>query len=78
MKYCRYCAFCISGDCYYCTCLDKVLNRVDKATNCKDYTMSELGDVDTGKPYIPHIPRMKVGSSIEDTQQIRFVFDGKD
>lgn len=53
MKYCRYCAFCISGDCYYCTCHDKELSRVDKVTNCPDFVMSEMGDVDTGKPYKP-------------------------
>ena len=56
MKYCRYCAFCINGDCYYCTDHDKVLTRVDKATNCADFVMSELGDVDTGKQYKPREP----------------------
>ena len=58
MKYCRYCAFCINGDAYYCTDSDKVLNRVDRPTNCPDFVMSELGDVDTGKPYKPREPRM--------------------
>ena len=53
MKYCRYCAFCINGDAYYCTDRDKVLNRVDRPTNCPDFVMSELGDVDTGKHYKP-------------------------
>lgn len=56
MKYCRYCAFCVSGDCYYCTDHDKVLNNVNRPTNCHDYVMSELGDVDTGKPYKPKKP----------------------
>ena len=57
MKYCRYCAFCINGDAYYCTDRDKVLNRVDRPTNCPDFVMSELGDVDTGKRYKPREPR---------------------
>jgi hypothetical protein len=53
MKYCRYCAFCIVGDCYYCTCKEKELNRIDRATNCKEFVLSELGDVETGKQYKP-------------------------
>lgn len=57
MKYCRYCAFCINGDCYYCTCHEKVLKNVNKPTSCPDFAMSELGDVDTGKPYKPREPR---------------------
>lgn len=53
MKYCRYCAFCIAGDCYYCTCHDNVMHRIDRATNCKDFVVSEQGDVETGKQYKP-------------------------
>ena len=56
MKYCRYCAFCINGDAYYCTDHNKVLKNVDRPTNCLDFVMSELGDVDTGKPYKPREP----------------------
>lgn len=59
MKYCRYCAFCVNGDCYYCTCHDKVLNTVDRVTSCPDFVMSELGDVDTGKPYKPRAAQSK-------------------
>ena len=33
-----------------------MLNRVDKVTSCPDFVMSELGDVDTGKPYKPREP----------------------
>ena len=53
MKYCRYCSYCILGDWYYCTCHDKVLNRVYKPTSCEQYVESELGDVETGKKYTP-------------------------
>ncbi|MCH5202735.1 MAG: hypothetical protein J1F17_05965 [Oscillospiraceae bacterium] len=52
-KYCRYCSFCICGDCYYCTAKEKTLKRVDRAVNCNDFAISELGDVDTGKQYKP-------------------------
>ena len=68
MKYCRYCAFCINGDCYYCTCHEKVLNRVDTPTSCPDFVMSELGDVDTGKPYKPREP--KETDNVVNLQQI--------
>ena len=56
MKYCRYCAFCINGDVYYCTDRNKVLKSVDRPTSCPDFVMSELGDVDTGKLYKPRAP----------------------
>lgn len=52
-KYCRYCSYCISGDCYYCNFHNRVLNRVNVATNCDHFILSELGDVDTGKMYKP-------------------------
>lgn len=50
-KYCRYCAYCISGDTYYCTEFEKVLHNIKSAVNCSLFTMSALGDIDTGKPY---------------------------
>lgn len=52
-KYCRYCAFCICGDTYYCTALDKTLHNIKIAVNCSEFALSELGDIDTGKPYKP-------------------------
>lgn len=52
-KYCRYCAFCICGDAYYCTEFDKVLHSVTSATNCQAFILSQLGDVDSGKQYKP-------------------------
>lgn len=57
MKYCRYCAYCICGDVYYCTEHEKVLNNVNKVTSCENFVLSELGDVDTGKSYKPHEPK---------------------
>jgi hypothetical protein len=54
-KYCRYCSSCILGDVFFCTAQDKVLHRIDRAVNCKDFTLSELGDVETGRQYKPKI-----------------------
>lgn len=68
MKYCRYCAFCIVGDSYYCTCKEKVLNRVDRVTNCKEFVLSELGDVETGKQYKPREKK----TVTEELPQMRF------
>lgn len=55
-QYCRYCAFCIEGDCYYCTNKGKVLSEsyIKHTNTCKDFTLSELGDVITGRKYQPH------------------------
>lgn len=64
-KYCRYCAFCISGDCYYCTCHDKELRRIDYQVKCKDFILSDLGDCETGRQYKPRKSRqMKADEQI--------------
>ena len=52
-KYCRYCAFFIFCDAYYCTEHKEVLGNVKQVTQCPDFVLSELGDVDTGKQYKP-------------------------
>ena len=53
--YCRYCAFCFDGDCYYCSAHDHVLfdEDIKRARHCKDFAYCELGDVITGKQYRP-------------------------
>ena len=56
MKYCRYCANCItSGDCYYCDEREIVLSytQIRRPTLCSDFYPSCMGDVDTGKMYRP-------------------------
>lgn len=52
-QYCRYCAFCINGDGYYCTDRERPLNRVDTVTTCESFAPSRMGDVDTGRQYRP-------------------------
>lgn len=71
MKYCRYCAFCISGDTYYCTRFDKVLFNIKGVTSCPEFALSALGVVDTGKPYKPRDFSDKVTMQ-KDTKQITF------
>lgn len=60
-QYCKYCAFCISGDKLYCTNFDKVLSYslVSHTNNCADFALSELGDCETGKQYKLHERKSK-------------------
>lgn len=67
-KYCRYCAHCICGDAYYCTAFDKVLYNVKSAVNCSGFALSQLGDVDTGKPYKPR----EAVAVYDDSMQLTF------
>lgn len=54
-QYCRYCARCFEGDTFYCGERDKVLSesQIKRANNCKDFALSDLGDIITGKQYQP-------------------------
>ena len=54
-QYCRYCSFCIDGDALYCTDHDEVLTdkKVRQVNHCKDFALSPVGDVFTGRQYQP-------------------------
>lgn len=54
-QYCRYCAHCFEGDVLYCGEHEKVLSepQIKRANRCKDFALSDLGDVLTGKKYQP-------------------------
>lgn len=54
-QYCRYCAHCIYGDVLYCTDHDEVMSdrKVRMVNHCKDFALSDMGDVFTGRPYTP-------------------------
>lgn len=58
-QYCRYCAFCIEGDCYICTLHEKELNedKIKRSNKCSDFDLSVMGDIITGKQYKPREPR---------------------
>ena len=72
-KYCRYCAFCINGDTYYCTEHQKVLSDVKHSIKCPNFALSELGDVDTGKQYKPR--KYNTSTTLRDKlQQLSFDF----
>lgn len=42
-QYCRYCAFCIDGDWFYCTDMDKILseNDIKRANKCPSFALSK-------------------------------------
>ena len=63
MNYCRYCSYCCYGDIYWCNKHDKSVNP-KRATNCKDFHLSPLGCVETGRQYQPR-PRIKEQDQIK-------------
>jgi len=71
-QYCRYCAFCIQPDTFYCTALDKPLTsrKVMAVNNCEDFALSDAGDVETGQTYRPRERKVKL--SDEDGAQLSF------
>lgn len=59
-QYCRYCAFCFDMcDTYGCSNHPKGeqpymnRNQINRKNNCPNFTLTDLGDVETGKPYRP-------------------------
>lgn len=68
-QYCRYCAFCFEGDGYFCSNEPNVVakymteDQIKRANNCKDFALSDMGDVITGKQYKPreHHPKQIEG-----------------
>lgn len=60
-QYCRYCAFCFEGDGYHCSDKDTCLSerQIKRANTCKNFALSELGDVVTGKAYKPRVKTEK-------------------
>ena len=57
-QYCRYCAFCFEGDGYFCSAKREQNaylsdDKIRRVNHCKDFVLSQLGDVTTGRPYTP-------------------------
>lgn len=54
-QYCKYCAHCIEGDCFFCTYKEKVLGdkQIHHTNKCNNYVESELGSIIDGKQYKP-------------------------
>lgn len=71
-QYCRYCAFCIQPDDYYCDLKGKFVSGTSE-NRCKDFALSDLGDADgSGRMYKPR--REKTPEEIMAKQnQMRFI-----
>lgn len=59
-QYCRYCAFCFDMcDTYGCSNHPKgkqpymTRKQINRKNNCPNFSLTDLGDVETGKPYRP-------------------------
>ena len=58
-QYCRYCAFCFEADEFRCSAepngrqLYMTEADIKRPNKCKEFALSELGDVITGRQYNP-------------------------
>lgn len=60
-QYCKYCAHCIEGDCFFCVYKDEVLGdkQIHYTNKCEHYIESELGSIVDGKKYKPRKKKEK-------------------
>ena len=62
-KYCRYCVFCFEADDFRCSNHPDGKqphwneDQIKRETNCKNFELSDLGDVITGRQYKPRKPK---------------------
>lgn len=74
-QYCRYCAFCIEGDCFYCTDKDMVLSKkkIRRVNHCKGFALSDIGDVITGRKYTPRKGKPLAAYGEGEQMELRFL-----
>lgn len=78
IQYCRYCGWCFAADDYRCSNHPRGLQphwtreQINRPNSCPNFALSDLGDVDTGKPYSPRTERV-IGpkKSQEKCEQMR-------
>lgn len=64
-QYCRYCAFCFEADDFRCMNHPNgeephwTRTQINRENHCPNFVLSDLGDVETGKPYKPIAARKK-------------------
>lgn len=60
-QYCRYCSFCFEGDGFFCSDKEKPLDDAEilRVNHCKNFDLSPLGDVVTGRQYTPRQKKPK-------------------
>ena len=56
-QYCRYCIYCFESDDFRCSNHPQgkevhwSREQINRENHCPNFTLSDLGDVETGKPY---------------------------
>ena len=64
-QYCRYCAFCFEADDFRCSNHPKgeephwTRAQINRENHCPNFALTDLGDVETGRPYKPVGERKK-------------------
>ena len=64
-QYCRYCSFCFAADDYRCSNHPEgkephwTREQINRPNSCRNFDLSPLGDVDTGKMYVPRRERQE-------------------
>jgi len=64
-QYCRYCSHCFAADDYRCGNHPEgkephwTREQINRPNNCPNFDLSPLGDVDTGKMYVPRSERQE-------------------
>ena len=72
-QYCRYCAFCFEAgdDEYRCSDHPKgeephwTRKQINRENHCPNFALTDLGDVETGKPYRPMAERRRASTPEE-------------
>lgn len=78
-QYCRYCAFCFEADDYRCSNhpygKEPHWNEKDikKENHCKNFVLSDLGCVITGKKYQPRNKARELKTVDSDFKQLSFI-----
>ena len=76
-QYCRYCAVCFDGGDYRCSNHPKGKQphwgeeQIKRVNHCKNFALSDLGDVITGKQYKPRTRKPKTEK--ESFEQLSFL-----
>lgn len=67
-QYCRYCVSCINDNGLYCTNFNKTLTeaKIKHTNRCKDFALSRLGDVTTGRQYRPRTRKVRQEAEYQD------------
>lgn len=74
-QYCRYCVFCFEVDDFRCINHPKGKNphwtreQINRENHCPNFALSDLGDVETGKPYRP----MKEPRRVKTPEEIAMI-----